>query len=97
MPEPRHFLEQVSDLLAERLKEEVEAKFDALRGPNGRPLFSEKRDIRWWQVHRYDSIGQKALDMMDTGDVLELDQALSIANEQARLGGGYGGSEPQDF
>jgi hypothetical protein len=89
----------VSDLLSERLKEEVDSKAEALTGANGRPLFTTKKTtnaaLAWWQRHRYDSIGKKVVDDMDPADVLELDQALSMANEQARMGGDYGGSEPQ--
>ena len=90
MPEPRHFLEMVADDLGERLKAEVDAKAEAVTGPNGRPLFTQKmtksQALVWWQQHRYDALGKQVLDGMAPADVLALDQALSQA-AQVWLGG----------
>ena len=58
---------------------------DALRPKGQRPAFTQQLSrpeaLAWWQQHRYDDLGKQVLANMQPDGVMELDLALSKANE----------------
>ncbi len=74
-------------MLSGALTRRVELLKDAIAPSGSRPLFTEQLSrsdaLRFWRDHRYDDIGQRVLERMQPEAVMELDQALSQANEAA--------------
>jgi hypothetical protein len=81
----QHILEHRAHLLADALLARKKLLVEMLAPKGKRPLFTEQLSkpeaLRWWQKHRYDALGKQVLDRMQPGDVMELDQALSQAND----------------
>ena len=75
--------------MADAMLARIELLRFMLAPPGERPVFHELKSkpeaLRWWRQHRYDELGQQALQTMDRQAVLELDVALSrqIEAEQA--------------
>jgi hypothetical protein len=80
-----HRLETRAHLLAERLSHEKATIVEALRPEGKRTLFSKQLSkpeaLKFWQQHRFDEIGAQVLARMSPSDVMELDAALTQANE----------------
>ena len=83
-------LERRAHMLAGKLTKNKEMLRDALAPPGQRPPFTEqmtKREaIGWWREHRFDKYGQEVTSRMKPVDVMELDRALSQANEADMMG-----------
>lgn len=87
-----NILERRAHMLAGKLAKSKEMLRDALAPPGQRPAFTEqltKREaLSWWREHRFDKFGQEVTSRMRPREVMELDQALSRANEAEAWGGG---------
>lgn len=101
MPDIDHPLERRAHLLAGRLSARKEMLVQAVAPPGTRPLFTEQMSkpqaLAWWQKHRFDDLGKKVVGQMKPEDILELDQALSQANEAAMFGGADYGTVRETF
>ena len=95
MSNAEHILERRAHLLAGKLSARRDLLVQALAPKGQRPPFTEQMSkpeaVAWWRAHRYDDLGKQVLDRMGPADVMELDQALSQANE-AQMGG-WGNAE----
>jgi len=92
MADTPHILERRASLLAGRMTARRDVLRDTLAPPGQRRPFTEqlsKADaLAFWRQHRYDATGQQAMAGWQPQDVLELDLALSQANEAELFGGG---------
>ncbi len=90
-----HPLEKRVKALSEAIKSRRELYANALRPPGSRPAFtqqfSQQQALAWWREHRYDDLGQRVVDRMSPQNIMELDQALSQANDSELTGGLYAG------
>lgn len=91
MADTPHILERRASLLAGRLAAQRNIVRDTLAPAGQRKPFtqqlSKREALAFWRQHRYDATGQQVLATMRPEDVLELDLALSQANEAEMLGG----------
>jgi len=99
VPNTPHLFERRADRLAGRLMARRDLLANALVPAGSRPPFtkqlSKPQALAWWGQHRFDDLGRQVLANMGPEDVLELDQALSQANEAAAWGGISDGDESQ--
>ena len=90
MSSTQHVLERRSTLLAQRLRQRIDDTVLALQAAGGRIPFKTKLSrgdaLEWWAKHRYDALGQQALQSLSPLDVAQLDNALS-KNVAAQTGG----------
>src|SRR5258708_389407 len=87
----QHPLERRSALLAGKLKDRVSSMTQSLTAAQGRIPFRTKlpeaQALDWWSKHRYDDIGEKALELLDPMSIARLDSALTqYAQQQEALG-----------
>ena len=86
-----HFLEDVAEMIRDRLEQDTDVMAKALTPADGRPLFSKKMSRRealaWWQEHFSDPLGQEAMENLSPQEQMELQLALSQANEEMMYGG----------
>ena len=91
MSDSEHILEKRSHLLAQRLTARVNLIRQAVAPSGERPPFSvqlSKKDaLKFWREHWNDDIGKQALAYMTPTAIMELNVALSKANEQVQQGG----------
>ena len=85
-----HFLETLSHSLADRIASRKEMLVQVFLPPGERApfttLLSKPKALAWWRRHRFDSYGQGLLQNMAPEPILELDNALSQANEEVLFG-----------
>ena len=85
MAEHEHLIERRVSALADAILARKQLITSALMPVSQRPLFtkqlSKTEALSFWQEHRFDDIGQQVLANMQPEDVMELDLALSQANE----------------
>lgn len=73
----KHWVEMVSDRLADAIQFEIDMLASYLRPKGDRPPFSERVGLEWWAKHRTDAYGRKLVAMMEPVDVMALDAALA--------------------
>mgnify|MGYP001560637583 CR=1 len=85
MSEHEHIIERRVVALADAIRARRQLITNALLPSNQRPLFtkqlSKKDAMAFWQQHRFDDVGKQVSANMKPEDVMELDLALSQANE----------------
>ncbi len=90
MPDPKHSLEQDRDELALQLDEYKTAIVEALRGPNGRPLFTRQltksQALAWWQQNYDTPYGRQLYEQKTPEQRMELDRELAQQNAAAMWG-----------
>lgn len=86
-----HVMERYAERLAGKLSSHIDMLSDFIAPPGQRLPFTQQLSKRaaldFWKQHRYDEIGKPWLDRMDAQSVMELDNALSRANEAILLQG----------
>lgn len=84
----QHVLERRANALAQHMKVRITDVATALQAADGRIPFHTKLSkgdaLDWWAKHRYDSLGQKALQGLPPQAVFSLDAALNqrVAQQQ---------------
>ena len=88
-----HPLDEIKDMLVEKIQEQRQILRDALMPEGTRPPFSTQlstdKALAWWSKHRYDDIGQAVIQRMKPEAILELDVALGEHNAQEMYGGTF--------
>ncbi len=86
----QHILERRASAIATAIQKQRLVVAEALKPDGTRPPFttqmSEPEALAWWQKNRYSNFGQRVLANMAPMQVMELDQALSQANEPQQGG-----------
>ena len=91
MPEVDHVLERRAHLLAGRLSGRLTTLKTAVAPPGQRPPFttqmSQREALTWWREHFDDDLGKKVRERMNPESQMELQLALSQANEAEMMEG----------
>ena len=91
MPGIDHVLERRAHLLAGKLAGRKQTLTQAVAPPGQRPPFTtqmtKREALTWWREHFDDDLGKKVRERMNPESQMELQLALSQANEAAMTEG----------